>query len=163
MKLQLLLALVLCSVVLGCAEPNRRFVNSGVSDSGNEVGVPMSSKGQASATAAGGASDVAALRPGQPCRIDLIRPAGEGQAYQGNVVRVDDKSIVLSNVISEGPMKRSREPSYRDLLEMRMPWSPAPTAIDWQRLPDKEIRIARSEVSSVKVLDHDPIVDYYTR
>jgi len=107
--------------------------------------------------------DLAALPPGAFCRVDLIRPPGRGQAYQGKIVRVEKDAIVLGNVISEGPMKRSRPPALKDLLSLRMPWSGGEETIDWQLLPDKELRIGNSEIAAAKVLDHDPIVDYYQR
>jgi hypothetical protein len=110
-----------------------------------------------------GKPDLAALRVGAFCRLDLVRPLGRGQAYQGKIVRMDKDAIVLSNVISEGPMKRSRPPTLRDLITLRMPWSGGEETIGWQALPDKELRIAKSEIAAARVLDHDPIVDYYQR
>jgi hypothetical protein len=119
--------------------------------------VPPPSSGSA------GKPDLAALPVGTPCRIDLVRPPGQGQAYEGTIVRVRENEIVLSNVISEGPMKRSRAPSLADLPSLASGRFGGGTSIDWQRLPDHEVRIAKSEISAVRVLDHDPIADFYER
>jgi len=110
-----------------------------------------------------GRPDLTALPVGAFCRVDLVRPVGRGQAYQGKVVRLEKDAVVLSNVISEGPMKRSRRPSLKDLFNARMPWLGGEEVIDWQVLPDKEFRVARSEVSAARILDHDPLADYYQR
>ncbi len=152
-----LAALILSSALSGCVDPNHSFVGAG-----NQAGMPTPGKGQAASTSKGG-PNLAALSPGTPCRLDLIRPAGQGQAYEGTVVRVEDKAVVLSNVISEGPCKRSRPPSINDVLEMRVPFASGPTTIDWERLPDKEVRVAKSEIAAAKVLDHDPLADHYER
>lgn len=110
-----------------------------------------------------GRPDLTSLPVGAFCRVDLIRPAGRGQAYQGKILRIEKDTLVLSGVISEGPMKRSRGPGLKDLLNARMPWLGGEEVIDWQVLPDKEFRIAKSEVSAARVLDHDPLADYYRR
>lgn len=110
-----------------------------------------------------GRPDLTALPVGAFCRLDLIRPAGRGQAYQGKVLRVEKDAIVLSGAISEGPMKRSRAPALKDLFNARMPWLGGEEVIDWKVLPDKEFRVARSEVSAARILDHDPLADYYRR
>jgi hypothetical protein len=188
-----LLAPLLLGALSGCESSfNRDFVNVGSNNNGNEVGVPAaevdryakqegisrqeasdrlrrgegpdrsaSGKTQTSLPGSVSGPDLAALPAGSPCRIDLIRPAGKGQAYQGTIVRVEPNAIVMSNVISEGPTKRPRSPTVMELLTMR--WGESEKTIGWERLPDKEVRIARSEVASARVLDHDPIVDYYRR
>jgi len=179
-----LLAPLLLGVLSGCESSfNRDFVNVGSNNNGNEAGVPAaevdryakqegisrqeasdrlaSGKAQTSLSGAVSGPDLAALPAGSPCRIDMIRPAGKGQAYQGTIVRVEPNAIVMSNVISEGPTKRPRAPTVMELLTMR--WAENEKTIGWERLPDKEVRIARSEVASARVLDHDPIVDYYRR
>jgi hypothetical protein len=157
----LALPLVL-AVLLGCESA---FVTADRHPGANDMGTPAPHVDKAAPTANSSATgpDLASLSVGAPCRIDLIRAPGRGQAYQGKVVRVEKDAIVLSNVISEGPMKRSRPPALKDLLSLRMPWSGGEETIDWQVLPDKELRIAKSEISAVRVLDHDPIVDYYQR
>ncbi len=156
----LALPLVLAAL-LGCESA---FVTAERHPGANDTGTPTPHVDKAAPTANSTTTgpDLASLPVGAPCRIDLIRAPGRGQAYQGNVVRVEKDAIVLSNVISEGPMKRSRPPALKDLLSLRLPWS-AEETIDWQVLPDKELRIARSEIAAARVLDHDPIVDYYQR
>jgi len=192
MKGRVLFALLALAVLCGCESYfNRSFVTADKHPGANEVGLPTphvdkyARQGGASNQEAAdrlkqdairgsslpgeavpslnGKPDLAALPVGGFCRLDLTRPPGKGQAYQGKIVRVEKDAIVLSNVISEGPMKRSRSPALRDLLTMRMPWSGGQESIDWKALPDKELRIARSEVAAARVLDHDPIVDYYQR
>ena len=153
---------LLLAVLLGCESA---FVTADRHAGADDVGTPTPRLDKAAPPANSSTTkpDLASLSAGAPCRIDLIRAPGRGQAYQGKVVRVEKDAIVLSNVISEGPMKRSRAPALKDLMTLRMPWSGGEETIDWQALPDKELRIAKSEISAVKVLDHDPIVDYYQR
>ncbi len=105
--------------------------------------------------------DLNAIPVGSPCRIDLIREPGKGEAYEGTVVRVEKNAIVLGNVIYEGPVKRA--PTLKDLPDLGSGRFGNDMTITWKRLPDKEVRIARSEVSAVRILDHDPMTDYYRR
>ena len=151
------------AVILGCEST---FVTADRPSGANELGEPhprLTKDARPQEALSAGKFDLATLPVGAPCRIDLVRPVGKGQAYQGKVVRIEKDAIVLSDVISEGPMKRSRSPAIHDLLSLRMPWSGGEETIGWQRLPDKELRIARSEIAAARVLDHDPIVDYYER
>jgi hypothetical protein len=160
MKVRSFFAVLLMTLFSGCeslaqqqatADRTRRETAGGPTVSGT---VSPQSSGLAAKP------DLAALRVGAPCRIDLVRPPGQGQAYEGNIVRVGENEIVLSNVFSEGPMKHSRGPSIGDLASGRLT---SGMSIDWQKLPDKEVRIAKSEISAVRVLDHNPAADFCQR
>ena len=165
MKVWTSLAWLFLAVLSGCESCfNHSYVDTGGDAKPNEKAIgtaPSRSPARPSGVAA--QPDLTTIPIGAPCRIDLIRPPGKGQAYEGTLVRVEKNEIVLSNVIYEGPMKRSRPPTLMDLPGLGRQWFGDDTTVDWKRLPDNEVRIAKSEVSSVRILDHDPMADYYQR
>jgi hypothetical protein len=162
MKGRSFLAVLLLTLLSGCESLAQQQQQAAADRIGPQAPGGPAASGVVSPRSSGLAAkpDLAAFPVGAPCRIDLVRPPGQGQAYEGNIVRVKEDEIVLSNVFSEGPMKRSRGPSIGDLASGRFA---SGMSIDWQKLPDKEVRIAKSEISAARVLDHDPAADFYQR
>jgi hypothetical protein len=156
MKAWTLFAWLIVVLVSGCES----CFNHGCVDNGPGAGRNEKGTGVAQTAAKPDANGIAV---GAPCRIDLIRAPGKGEAYEGTVVRVEKNEVVLSNVIYEGPMKRPRSPTITDVPWINGRWFGSDTAVDWKRMPDKEVRVAKSEISSIKILDHDPVADFYQR
>lgn len=148
-----LFAAILAVLFAGCESYHDRMQASvGKPDGGNAARVASSAD-----------PNLSSLRVGSPCRINLVSPPGKGQAYEGTVVRMEPDAVVLGNAISEGPVKRPPSKDLKDLVRTRAPWTPAEETIDSQRVPDKEVRIAKSQIASASVLDHDPLADFYRR
>jgi hypothetical protein len=96
------------------------------------------------------------LPVGAPCRVDLIRPMNKGAAYEGTIVRATKDEIVLRNAVFEGPANHSTVPVLRDLPIVGDRYFGNEGGIVRTNVDEKEVRIARSEVASLRLLDQRP-------
>ena len=173
------LAGLLLAVVVGCQSHfDRRFTNVGSDLRGNDIGVPTAdveayakregiSREEAAdrvrqaivQTGPGAAQgvDPASLPVGAPCRVDLIRPMGKGAAYEGTILRAAKNEIVLGDAVFEGPSSRPTVPILKDLPGVGEKYFGGGRGIVRTRVGDKEVRIARSEVAAIRLLDQRPM------
>jgi hypothetical protein len=96
------------------------------------------------------------LPVGAPCRVDLIRPMNKGAAYEGTIVRATKDEIVLCNAILEAPANRSTVPVLKDLPLVGDKYFGNDGGIVRTNVAEKEVRIARAEVASLRLLDQRP-------
>jgi hypothetical protein len=183
MKGRGLLPVLLLALLAGCQSYlDRRFVNLGSDPGGNDIGVPAADvdayakekgisrqeaadrirqaivqTGQRSAAKV----DPASLPVGAACRVDLIRPMNKGAAYEGRIVRASKDEIVLGDAVYEGPSTRSTVPILRDLPIVGERYFGNGRGIVRTRVDSKEVRIARSEVAALRILDERPLPDSY--
>jgi hypothetical protein len=167
------------AVLAGCqSDSGPRNVNVGSDSRGNIVGVPAAdidayakekgiSRDEAEARIRQAVAqtsqpsavrvDPASLPIGAPCRVDLIRPMHKGAAYEGTILRVTKDEIVLGRAVFEGPSNRPTVPILKEIPFVGERYFGDERGITRTNVDQKEVRIPRSEVAALKLLDQRPM------
>lgn len=108
--------------------------------------------------------DFSGLRVGAACRVDLIRPLGQGLAYEGTIAQITQDELVLKDAIREGPSDNQGVPMLKDLPYIGRKYFGGAMGIGRFRVDKPEVRIAKSQIAAVRRLDQRPSpVEYLQR